>query len=422
MTYTVEIFQSLVQRFPTWPSLKEHLESEAGGSLRVIENGAAGVAIIRYVKGTSDLRTPELGVGFFRSIVWDMAANKPLCVAPPKARETAVPVGTNLAATEDFVDGFMVNAWVSSTGALQVATRTTIGGDNRFYGTKTFGEMFDEALAASPLKSREGLASALDSGNFASFCVQHPEHRVVAKIASPALYVIHVGSVTPTGSVQISERAVNWPQALGRLQVQSFPLRRFSSEQEIKDLLMRTAVQRGWRWQGLVFKDGAGGRWRLRSPTYQKLRDLRGGEAAPVDRFLRLRAAGQVKEYLTHYGEDRTIFWDYEQRLRARTVDVLRAYGDVHKAHAIPFVKLPEAYQPAVFRLHAEYLNQLRPKGAKVRLQNVIEVINEMKLFERRRLLLADPYSSDTGAQGTVVAAAAVEASTGPAEEQTAVE
>jgi hypothetical protein len=169
-------------------------------------------------------------------------------------------------------------------------------------------------------------------------------------------------------------------------------VRNFHSEQEVNDLLRRTSVQRGWRWQGLVFKDGAGGRWRLRTPTYTLLRELRGSEATDVERFFRLRAAKQVMDYLKHYAEDRKKFWDFEQTLRVRTADVLAAYVDVHKAHAVKFKELPEALRPAVFMLHVKWRDELREKGFAVRLQNAIEVVNAMRDFEKRRLMELPAY------------------------------
>jgi hypothetical protein len=169
-------------------------------------------------------------------------------------------------------------------------------------------------------------------------------------------------------------------------------VRNFHSEQEVHDLLRRTSVQRGWRWQGLVFKDGTGARWRLRTPTYTLLRELRGSEATDMERFFRLRAAKQVVDYLKHYGEDRQKFWDFEQTLRARTADVLAAYVDVHKAHAVKFKELPEALRPAVFMLHMKWRDELREKGFAVRLQNAIEVVNVMRDFEKRRLMELSPY------------------------------
>lgn len=559
MCTTIPHFESLCQRFPTWAEMKGHLESAAGGGLRVIQSeSSAPFAVIRSVKGKSS-STAE--TQFFRSVVWNTETNRPVCVAPPKAKEGLPPVGVQLASTEDFLDGFMMNAFVARSGSgaepvLYLATRTQIGGSNSFYSTdKSFGDMFREALATTPLKDEAGLKAALmaagagagaggacegerglggmdiiplsimstappvyvdkvndirrdmeiiqggmdtlsrvhgarlrlgfdsageaekdreiefltaeitrsfnlaaaklntsakqvdsaadstemevmkniqsrmaanlhglsdkfrnmqktylmqmkrmgegqgfssllgsGSTTFASFVVSHPQHRVVAKPADASLAVVHMGYVTETGLVQLAEKPTLWPQSLARLQVPSYPLRLFHSQQEIEDLLRKTAVQRGWRWQGLVFKDGAGGRWRLRTPTYSLLRELRGSESTAIERYLRLRSTGKVTDYLKHYREESQDFWDFEKTLRARTADVLAAYSDVHKAHATTFKELPDAYKPAVYQLHVEWLSTLRAKGYKVRLQNAIAVVNKLRAFEQRRLIDAEPY------------------------------
>ena len=406
MSVTVNQFVSLRQRFPTWNEFKEYISSYNDGCVRVISEDDSPLSVIRYVKGRGLASDPM--VDLFRSVVWDSVTNLPLCVAPFRAKDGMPPLATQLSATEDFVDGFMMNAWVGSDGVLHVATRTQVGGANKFYSDKTFGQLFEECVAASPLREMAVLGKELNAlresqganSAFASFVMQHPEHRVVARVQTPGLNVIHVGTVDGTGVVEISERATNWPQAFARLQVPSYPLRLFRTEQEVQDLLRRTGVQRGWRWQGLVFKDGHGGRWRLRTPTYALLRELRGSEATDIDRFFRLRAEKNVMEYLKHYSEDRTKFWEFEKTLRARTTDVLAAYVDVHKAHAVKFKELPVALQPAVFMLHVLWRDKLREKGFSVRLQNAIDVVNRLRDFEKRRLMEATAYQPVSPSRG----------------------
>ncbi len=414
MPITIDHFSSLKQRFPTWAELRAHLESPAGGALRIVEPSAGQLAarpelapfvVIRYVKGKSNIGSAELGTGLFRSVVWNTATNNPVLMAPPKAREGVPPAGVQLAATEDFVDGVMVNffvTFVNGNAVASITTRTTLDGSGTFYSEKSFATMFEEAVATTPFKTvaalRGALVNALDwqgpGSIFASFVLQHPDHRVVMKITDPALYCVHLGRVEENGTVLLEERPAAWPQGFARLQVPSYPLRRFNTEQEVEDLLRKTAVQRGWRWQGLVFKDGQGQRWRLRSPTYTMLRELRGGEATDEDRFLRLRSEGKMMEYLKHYGEDRKKFWDLEQTMRARTMDVLTAYVDVHKAHAVSFKELPAEYKPAVYLLHLKWLNELRGRGFSCRIQNAVAVVNSMKPFEQRRLMEAAPYEA----------------------------
>lgn len=355
----------------------------------------------RYVKGESDLNV----AGLFRSVVWDTVVNRPVCFAPAKAAFGPPPPGTSLASIEEFVDGCMMQAFVTKTDRtrLQIATRTQLGGGNTFYGKKTFREMFEECLAGTPIRTFEALlevmCSALgdEEAVFASFVLQHPDHRVVAKIVSPDMHMIHLGTVATDGSVSVSEQSATWPVALRRLQVARYPVREFANEAELYDLMRRTAVQNGFRWQGLVFKDGAGKRWRLRSTSYTMLRGLRGSEATTLERFLRLRKEGKVVEYLKHYGQEksgdvdeRTQFWGLEQQLRKCTTVVYEAYNAVHKAHTLKFGQLPAAFQPAVHLMHVEYLTNLRPKKGNVQLSVAIQIVNGLKTFEQKRLLGAD--------------------------------
>lgn len=393
MSFSVSQFKTLCEKYSTWAEMKAYLEGE---KLRVVEED--GVAVIRYEKGQEV--SEECGV--WRSVVWDTAKNLPVCVAPARAKEGLPPMGVKLSSTEDFVDGFMVNAWLSG-GDVQVATRTKVGGENTYYSEKTFRELFEEAVAASPLKAMDGLRAALAGvledmsgsvSSFASFVVLHPEHRVVAKVASPKLYVVHTGFSDEKGTVHIAERSVHWPEAFAKLQISSYPQRQFKEEEDVKGFLESTATERGWRWKGLVFKDGLGGRWRMCSSTYLKLRQLRGSEATAMERFFRLRAQRKVVDYLKHYTEERDQFWQYETEMRARTADVLAAYTDVHKAHAVTFKQLPEAMRPAVFLLHSLWRDKLREKGFAVRLQNAITVVNGMRGFEKKRLMDCAPYQA----------------------------
>ena len=377
MVTMTAVYSNLRTRFPNWADLKAFLTSQEGGSLRVVDpTPGQPFAVIRSVKG-QDTSCPH--AKDFRSVVWDTERNLPVCVAPRKAEEGGPPTGIPLSVSECF-DGCMVNAFVSG-GVLHLATRTCIGADNTFYGGKTFAQMFDEALGKSTWKTREGVAATLGEGGFASFVVQHPAHRVVAKFSRPTLQLIHTGTVdSALGLVAI------------HYSVEGMVQKTYGAEKEVADLMERMQTQMGWRWQGLCFVAEDGRRWRIRSHTYSMMRELRGGEAKDVDRFLRLRAEHKVSEYLKHFSDDRTIFWGLEQRLRAATRGILDAYADCHMAHAVAFKDLPAAVKPAVYMLHVKWLNTLREGGHRIRLEHAIEVVAALRLFEQRRLVEADAY------------------------------
>jgi hypothetical protein len=399
MSVVLNHFESLRDRFPTWPELKAFLTSAEGGALRVIESGEP-YAVVRYVKGESKFGVP--GTGLFRSVAWDTVTNRPVCMAPAKATDGAPPVNTPFTSIQDFVDGVMMQAFVTAAEptVLRVRSRTKMDANGGFYSKKTFAEMFTEALAATPIRTADTLLMHLRetmgeaSSAFASFVLQHPEHRIVAKLSSPDLNIVHVGTVSETGVVTLMEQSSEWLPPLRRLQIPLYPIKMFHNDADIQTLMRRTAVQNSFRWQGLVFKDGSGARWRMRSPGYVTLRTLRGAEANPIDRFLRLRSQGKVVEYLKHYAEERKDFWDYETALRERTADAVVAYGAVHKAHTMKFAELPLEYKPVVHLLHVEYLNVLRAKKHTVQLSTAIRVVNVLKEFEQRRLIAAAPFKA----------------------------
>jgi len=356
--------------------------------------------VIRYVKGESKFSVP--GTGLFRSVAWDTVNNRPVCVAPTKATDGTAPLNTPFTSIQDFLDGVMMQAFVTAAEptVLRIRSRTKIGANSGFYSKKTFAEMFTECLAATPIRTadallmhlRETMDNAEGVSAFASFVLQHPEHRIVEKLHTPDLNIIHVGTVGATGVVALLEQSSEWLPPLRRLQIPSYPIKMFHADADIQGLMRRTAVQNGFRWQGLVFKDGTGARWRMRALGYVTLRSLRGAEANPVDRFLRLRKEGKVIEYLKHYAEERKEFWDYETALRERTADALAAYVAVHKAHSLKFAELPLEYKPVVHLLHVEYLDTLRAKKHTVQLSTAIRIVNMLKDFEQRRLIGAAAF------------------------------
>lgn len=396
MNVVLNEFKRLRSLYPEWNVLKEFLVSLG---LRVIESEGP-FAIVRYVKGKTQMNSKDVDVSFFRSIVIDTRNNTLVSLAPFKGETGLPPLNTPLN-VQDFVDGCMIQVFATDS-EMYLATRTQLGADNTFYSSKSFATLFEEGLKATPIRSMSSLKQLMlerlnsNGANavFASFIIQHPEHRIVMKYRTPDLNCVHFGYSLPDGSVVIEEDSEAWAPPLRRLQIPKYPIsdntNSFATEEDIHALLRRTSVQNGFLWQGLVFKDGTGKRWKLRTKSYLSLRELRGGEALPIDRFLRLRKDGNVVTYLKHYSEEREAFWEFESTLRLRTKDLLTAYEAVNKLHSMTFASIPDAYKPGVYTLHSYYLTQLRPeKKGTIKLSNAIDIVNGMKPFEQRRLIEA---------------------------------
>ena len=375
MSFEISIFKTLRESYPSWDVLKTYLTSEEGGKFSVRDCENTPFAIIRYKRGESILG--ENG-HWLRSVVWNKETNLPVCVSPRKANTGMPPVETPLH-LEEFYDGVMVNVFRilgpdGNIGEEHITTRSQYGAGGTFYSQKTFKELFSE-VGRPPVWPAKDLPTEEFPATFMSYVLQHPEHRVVASVSSPKVIMVECGKVAADGTVVYSEPFYKY-----------VPPTTFTSEKEMNEHIRTESIHRGWRWQGLVFRDTAGNRWRIRSPTYTYLRKLRGNEAKPLDRFLRLRSTNSVTEYLKHYGEERQVFWDFETTLRRRTKEIYDSYVTVHKSHEKKLADLPQPDKTVVFKLHSHFLANLRSQSKSVRMQDVIDLVNALPLWEQALL------------------------------------
>ena len=367
-SFQISVFKTLRELYTTWDALKTHLISEEGGKFSIRDCENTSFAIIRYKKGETTLG--ENG-HWLRSVVWDKEKHLPVCVGPRKANMGPPPTNTQLTA-EEFYDGVMVNAFSRlNDPKTHLTTRSQYDASGGFYSVKSFKTMFEETgFNLNPYLT----CTAEYPATFVSTVLQHPENRIVANVAKPTIYVVETGRVHADGIVDIYMMVPNSPVA-------------FPTEKDAYEMVRKEAVQRGWRWQGFVFRDSLGNRWRLRSSTYTYLRALRGNDSKPIERFLRLRASGEVTEYLKHYSEERQIFWNFETELRRRTRQIYDAYVSVHKSHEKKLVDLQQPDKTVVFKLHAHYLAHLREQKKPLRIQDTIDLVNALPLWEQALLL-----------------------------------
>jgi len=366
MSYSVPYFKELVSTHPSFEGVKTYCEQQ---HLRVID-GSNRYAIIRYDKAYQDTQT--MANGFFRSIVWDTVTNRPVCVAPPKACEQALDQISDYRC-EEFLEGVMVNAFLDASGTVKLATRSKMGATGIFYSRRSFQDLLVDALQQKGFNTIQEIKQILGTHTFASFLLQHPEHRIVSRIRVPSLYLIHRGSVAEDGTVTLQE--VNEEP----FAIPSVPVPENTSPEA---LVIQMAEQkgRGWQWQGLVFKDGQGSRWRLRSKAYTMVRTLRGESPRQDVQFLNLRSKGMMETYLYYFPEEKDAMWELEGRLRHLTHNLYQQYVNCHIKHQLKFAELPPFWKPHVFSLHSLFLGSLKEKGHFIRKQEVIQYVNHLPI------------------------------------------
>ena len=222
--------------------------------------------------------------------------------------------------------------------------------------------MLGDALGAD-----RGIGDLIPEGySFVSVLLQHPEHRVVERVAEPKVYVLHAGRVEADGAIVIDESVASGPPAIVGP----------GEGKTVRQWFTELASSSDWEWQGVVLKDGTGTRWRMRSASYRMVRSLRGKTPRTDERFFELRRAGLVKTYLYYYPEEKSRFWRYETVLRTLTNDLYSAYNAVYKERSLALEAVDRKLQTHVRGLHGRYLGELRPQNRTVTRAVAIEYMN----------------------------------------------
>jgi hypothetical protein len=376
MPYTISVFNNWT-KYESWSELRAYLESAEGGKLRIIEPREGDYAIVRYVKGQSNFDLPH--VAWCRSVIVDKVRRVPVSVAPPKSVALTDDFLKGAVAAEEFVDGTMINVFRVQGGKAQIATRSRLGGKAKFFdGGMSFEEMFQDVLKAANIDKVDTLLRA-EPNTFTSVVLQHPSNRIVKKIDMPTLAIVHQGYVADDGTVTIEEDASEFvfPQDCD-FEIQPYKLDVIRNFKSVDAWVSQQAQERGFGWQGLIIKDGKGGRVRLRSHVYETVRRIRGNESSPEERFARLRRSKQLEQYIAFYPEERDTLYTLEGRLRQNTKQLFRFYADTFRARKVEFYRLPWPYKHHVSVLHNLFKQKLHAVQKKVDLEVVIRYVNEL--------------------------------------------
>lgn len=387
--YTNTTFTGLLNKYPTWESMKAFLTSPEGGNLTCKERAGSPYAVVYAKKGVADMNVAH--AKWFRSVVWNMEKHRPVSVMTQKAElddplawdaaTAAERFGSKDTLISTYEDGITLTVFKDAgSEGIQVATRSQLGAGGKFFksATKSFAGMLEDAirnvggvevgaemkyledaLGAEELPVQEG-----DVSRFMSVLVQHPEHRVVKAVTDGGCAVfLQKGVVRADGTIDMGECVPVAEQPL-------------ATGQTVSTWFEAVAAGRDWSWQGIMIHDQAGRRWRIRSPVYQMIRSLRGNTGRADERFFGLRGSGLVKTYLIYYPEDSAVFWECEQWLRKATGDLMKYYSDVYKLHTKTIEEVPGEWQAHVQAIHRVYRNELRPNGKSVTMKVAVDYMN----------------------------------------------
>ena len=372
------IYKQLIQQYPTFQALRSYLESEDGGMFRVVDNDIVNdLCIIRYEKGVSNMELPHSK--WFRSVAWNTRMNLPVSIAPPKSVSEPFPYSTCADAVthgircEEQLDGVMINCFrFACDDKLYISTRSSLYATGHFYSATPFRTLFLEAYLGKDRKEELEEMMQKDTtmrkpnirnGEYAtynSFLLQHKEHRIVKKIEHNRALPLQYGTVYQDGRVSVMNHPFTDSIA--------FPIP--ATQQSIQEWFLQNFGQQPYDFQGVVFKDSFGNRWRTRTEKYKMVKSLRGNQAADMERYAQLFVQNLQYTYLDYYPEDAMSF-ALQSACMTTIIDYMyRAYVEMHVIKSKPVAEVLEQmdkmYHPHLYALHGIYLTQLRSINKKI--------------------------------------------------------
>jgi hypothetical protein len=360
-------------------------------------------SIIKYDKQAFGLVQEDYEtIGLLRSVVVDdtgriVAYSPPKCLSITEQREKSFNDNnimtapsdstTNEWCAEEFVEGTMINMFYSKTeagGAWEIATKSTVGGNVVFYAPKnpkdtieirdkdTFRNMFFETCAKLGFKYEE-----LPKEFMYTFVLQHPKNRIVLPINDAAIYIIGVYSINndTLDITQLSTAGFVDKYGCGvilkpkQLFADNYSMEGFKSEY--------ASMNASYNTMGVVFCNMVtGDRMKIRNPTYEMVKNLKGGEQKLQLQYLTLRHGGRVAEYLKTYPEYKGDFAVFRNQLHGFTRSLHQNYLDCFVFKKGAFSEFPQQYKKFMSGLHKKYLEELREIKGSVTFSYVVEFVN----------------------------------------------
>jgi len=202
--------------------------------------------------------------------------------------------------------------------------------------------------------------------------MQHPNNRLVTLFKTPSLYLIAVYQIKQDDQItHITEMcvkddplwlatSVNFPENLNWSLTQKIPL------------------NTPYTNMGVVFKHGNGDRCKLRTPSYEYVRRLRGNQPKLKYRYLELRKLLQVGEYLNYFPEHKDAFKLFQSNIHAFTNELYRLYVQLNIRKTIFIDDIEEKYKVSLKKLHSLYKQDLKPQNQFLSQTHVIQYVNTL--------------------------------------------
>jgi hypothetical protein len=347
-----------------------------------VTKGTESYSIVRYNK---ELLSKDIvpTYGLLRSVI--ISKGRVVSFAPPKSISVETfmndyPLKMDNIVAEEFVEGTMINVFFDPNygvaGCWQIATRNTVGADVAFnQGKKTFYTMFMEACQENNL-----FLNSLNPAFCYSFVLQHPENRIVVPFKNPQLYLVSVYEIVHGDNIRVCEhdmRIVSQDVIWGTTGVKFPEKYEFSTYTQLIDKF--ASPNTPYNILGVVVRNmETGDRTKIRNPSYEEVRHLKGNQSKLQYQYLCLRQNGKLPEFLKFYPELKPEMSKFREQVHLFTNTLFKNYISCYIKKENPLREFPEQYRTHMFKIHEQYINDLKPNNLFVTNTIVIKYVNEL--------------------------------------------
>ena len=358
--------QEQLTNFTTHNDLLQYLKSNG---INYVRNNQLGLMILKYDKRNEECNFENPFTRFCRGLVIDMKTRRIVCSPPEKSInftglmsnvvENDIP--WNQVVAEDFIDGTMINVF-NYKNEWHISTRSRIGANCRWLGSKSFSEMFNDAKGTLDFNQ-------FDPTYCYTFVLRHPDNRIVMKYDKADIILVQMRNMNTFETI---DNAIAY-HTLKQHGIELFIPYRFTFNNI--DEITNNISNMSWEHQGIVFKYG-NIRYKLRNEQYNYVKNLRGNNSKAFYNYLELRNNKMIKHYLQYFPESDDEFREYRNLVHNKTQDLHICYIDYRIKKTITFDEIPYEFRPLMYELHGFHLNQ----GVKITFDFVKNYFNNLPI------------------------------------------
>jgi hypothetical protein len=130
--------------------------------------------------------------------------------------------------------------------------------------------------------------------------------------------------------------------------------------------------------QGVVIWNTKGQRTKIRNSNYEKIKHLKGNSPKLQYQYYYLRQNSAVGDFLKYYPEYRQEFSDFRKELHKYTNQLYQNYINCFIKKQKPLVEYPYNFKTHMYKIHEQYLNELKVDGKYVNKGVVVEYVNTL--------------------------------------------